>query len=103
MVRDRVDPLLAIEIFQRDQMCIAAAWSRSHRCSGRLTLDHFWHRPGGVKGKRAPSDKYHLVTMCDGENNRPPSHDLRMFERRYIAHHYHLNLKALLRGDYEKP
>lgn len=66
-----------------------------------MTVDHFWHRPGGVKGKRAPSDKYHLVAMCWALNDRGPSHELRNFERRYIAWIYGLDIDALLRGDYE--
>jgi len=33
-------------------------------CSGRLTLDHLHRHAGGTKGKRAPSDPEHLVTLC---------------------------------------
>lgn len=33
-------------------------------CSGRLTLDHVHRHHGGTKGKRAPSDERHLVTLC---------------------------------------
>lgn len=33
-------------------------------CSGRLTLDHVHRHAGGTKGKRAPSDVQHLVTLC---------------------------------------
>lgn len=33
-------------------------------CSGRLTLDHVHRQAGGMKGKRAPSDEQHLVTLC---------------------------------------
>ena len=33
-------------------------------CLGRLTLDHVHRHAGGTKGKRAPSDEQHLVTLC---------------------------------------
>lgn len=89
-------------IWKRDRVCIGTVHDRSHRCSGKRTIDHFWHRPQGVKGKRAPSDELHLVAMCEELNVwRTPSHDLRMFEREYIARYYRLDLEALLRGDYE--
>lgn len=82
-------------------MCIGLAWSPSHRCSGKRTVDHFWHRSGGVKGKRAPSDRLHLVAMCESLNVGGPPATLRMFEREYIARYYNLDLEELLRGAYE--
>lgn len=67
-----------------------------------MTVEHFWHRPQGVKGKRAPSDKLHLVASCWRHNvDHPPSHQVRMKMREYIASYYGLDLEALLRGDYE--
>ena len=63
-------------------------------------MDHLWHRPGGVKGKRAPDDKYHLVAMCWGHNMRV-SRELRNWERGYIAWYYKLDLDTLLAGGYE--
>lgn len=89
------------QIWERDKICIGVAHDPSHQCSGKRTVDHFWHRPGGVKGKRAPSNKLHLVAMCHDLNVRVPSGNLRMFEREYIARYYNLDLEALLRGDYE--
>jgi len=69
---------------------------------GRMTVDHFWHRPGGVKGKRAPDDEFHLVASCWSHNvDHPPSRSVRMKAREYIARYYGLDLEALLRGDYE--
>ena len=74
----------------------------SRTCSGPRTVDHFWHRPQGVKGKRAPSDLFHLIASCWYHNvGSPPSHDVRMKAREYIARFYRLDLEALLRGDYE--
>lgn len=37
--------------------------NQSGTCSGRLTLDHVKDKP--MMGKRAPSDRYHLVTLCE--------------------------------------
>lgn len=34
-------------------------------CSGPMTLDHVHLHSGGTKGKRAPSDPQHLVTLCE--------------------------------------
>lgn len=65
-----------------------------------MTVEHFWHRPGGVKGKRAPSDEYHLVACCH-HHNMNASKDMRREYRRYIARMYNLDLERLLRGDYE--
>lgn len=36
--------------------------SRSGPCLGPLTLDHVKDQP--MMGKRAPSDEFHLVTIC---------------------------------------
>jgi hypothetical protein len=66
------------------------------------TFEHFWHRPQGVKGKRAPSDVYHGVRSCWYHNvDHPPSHEVRMRMRSYIADYYGLDLEALLQGVYE--
>lgn len=103
MVRlsNRVTPELRDEILKRDQGCVARLHDPSHRCSGKTTVDHFWHTPGGRKGDRAPSDHLHLVAMCWELNVRGPSRALRAFERWYIAHVYGLDHEALLRGAYE--
>lgn len=37
-------------------------------CSGRITLDHVHLHAGGTKGKRAPSDEQHLVSLCEGHH-----------------------------------
>jgi hypothetical protein len=67
-----------------------------------MTVEHFWHVPGGKKGKRAPHDKYHVVACCLHHNSySPPSHDVRMEMRKYIARYYGLKLEDLLQGAYE--
>lgn len=90
------------EVVRRDQVCVPAALGASGTCSGPMTVDHFWHRPGGVKGKRAPHDRYHCVAACLYHNSyAPPSHEVRMATREYIARYYRLNLEKLLSGGYE--
>ena len=42
------------------------------------------------------------MRSCWGHNvDHPPSHEVRMKMREYIARYYGLDLEALLRGDYE--
>jgi len=49
-------------------ICVAVLvdWSQFTKCSGRLTLDHIKDQPR--MGKRAPSDEYHLVTVCEAHS-----------------------------------
>lgn len=51
----------------------------------RLTVDHFHHEAGGTKGKRAESDRFHMVAMCGWLNNLPPPASIRQAERAYAA------------------
>jgi hypothetical protein len=55
-----------------------SAWNLS-----RLTLDHVKDELG--MGKRAPSDKRHLVAMCHAGNTKPPTAIEREAERKYLA------------------
>lgn len=99
---DRVSEKLWMEIWKRDDVCVPGVFVPLVPCSGNRTVEHFWHRPGGVKGKRAPSDHLHLVASCWGHNvDHPPSAYVRRKMREYIARYYNLNLEVLLRGDYE--
>ena len=43
--------------------CVAWVLDPSQMCSGRYTLDHV--NDQSTKGKRAPSDERHLVTLCE--------------------------------------
>lgn len=64
MTRDPVTAELRIAIFERDRGCVAPFIDDScGPCSGRLTLDHV-QSGGGRMGKRAPSDREHLVSVC---------------------------------------
>ena len=36
------------------------------KCSGRLTLEHVKDQP--MMGKRAPSDRHHMLVVCLGHN-----------------------------------
>jgi hypothetical protein len=63
--RDPVTPQLREAVLRRDGGCVASracSCIASGNCSGRLTLDHVKDQP--MMGKRAPSDRRHLVTLC---------------------------------------
>jgi hypothetical protein len=78
MLRDRVTSELALEVFERDGGCVAVALGASSAdCGGRLTLDHVKDQPavGASRVKRAdkhryraPSDKHHLVSVCQNHH-----------------------------------
>lgn len=62
--RDPVTPELRIEVFERDHGCVAPTIDYfCDPCNGRLTLDHIQEGYGRM-GKRAPSDRGHLVSVC---------------------------------------
>lgn len=50
----------------KQKPCVAPALDPlgSGHCLGRLTLDHVHRHAGGTKGKRAPSNPQHLVSLC---------------------------------------
>ena len=96
-VSDRVTPELHRYILQRDCQCVLHLFDPLHQCFDRwgewnwpfdleaLTVDHVWREGEGAHaGKRAPSDRWHLVAMCWAGNAKPPSHDEREAERRYL-------------------
>lgn len=63
--RDPVTPELRVEVFERDGGCVAVTLGESSMaCAGRLTLDHV--KTDLRLGVRAPSDRAHLVTLCEG-------------------------------------
>jgi hypothetical protein len=88
-------------IVRRDGTCLAFRMDIAHVCRGRdgrihspdnaakLTLDHVPERGRNALGKKADSDEYHLVALCHRLNGGggSPSHDLRDFERDWIADH----------------
>jgi len=77
--KDPVTTALHDEVIARDYLfaggCVAAFLDATHWCADRwgdirkpdwlpaLTLDHV-QSGGGRMGKRAPSDRAHLVTLC---------------------------------------
>ncbi len=64
MSRDRVTPELRIAVLESDQGCVAPLLDYfCDPCNGRLTLDHIQDGYGRM-GKRAPSDRAHLVSVC---------------------------------------
>ena len=97
MPRDnRVDSRERDVVLRRDSQCFVFRIDHSHVCRGafgqqhspfdieRLTLDHFHLRPGGVKGKKAKSDRWHMVAMCHTANIGAPSREIREKEREYM-------------------
>lgn len=64
-MRDRVTPAVALEVFTRDDGCVAQRCGGTFMdCRGRLRLEHVKDEPR--MGRRAPSDPAHLVTLCEG-------------------------------------
>ncbi|MDE2105091.1 MAG: hypothetical protein KGL39_48075 [Patescibacteria group bacterium] len=83
-------------VVERDKGCFLAALDHEHVCRNKwgeqhaptdllqLTVDHVHETPGGMKGKRAPSDTAHLVAMCWAGNVGCPSREVRQAEREYL-------------------
>lgn len=69
---DRVEPETAIYVFLRDGGCVVGALailgkiSVEDPCAGRLTLAHVRDRNGGRTGKRPPSTRRRLASVCAG-------------------------------------
>lgn len=60
---DPVTPELRAAVLERDGGCVARLFDEELMyCRGRLTLDHVKDEPR--MGVRAPSDTWHLVTIC---------------------------------------
>ena len=59
----------AAYIYARDEgRCLAPLLARQNGqpvdpCQGRVTIEHV-HSGYGMTGKRAPSDKYHMLLLC---------------------------------------
>lgn len=67
--KDPVTPDLRLYVLERDRWCVAMTVDPTlaggaASCRGRLTLDHVQDGYGRM-GKRAPSDRAHLVTLCE--------------------------------------
>lgn len=98
--KDAVSPELHAEVVRRDGSCIAARMDDSHECATRfnephradedilLTVDHVWWNAGGIRSKRAPSIREHLVAMCGRLNVRGPSREVRQAERSLLRKLY---------------
>lgn len=63
---DRVDPLDAIYVIQRDGGCVAAQTDPTHLCQGRITVEHVPERGENALGVRAKSNRRHMIALCLG-------------------------------------
>lgn len=84
------------KVLRRDGQCFYKCLDDEHICKDtwgqihpstdlrRLTVDHVWLIPGGIRGKRAPDDEQHLVAMCARMNVEGPSREVRDAERDYL-------------------
>lgn len=91
--KDPVTPEVAAYVFYHDGRCIAPKVDPdAGPCSGRSTLDHV-HDEHGVGKKRALSDIWHLVAVCEGhsESGAKGGHiwntSHRQLERDWIREH----------------
>jgi hypothetical protein len=96
---DPVTPDVANEVFERDHnSCVASAlgvmticedvWGQPIIAGFRRGLElHHVHEGYGKTGKRAPSDKFHLVCLCHLHHDgwaRSHVHEIRA----YLGQHY---------------
>jgi hypothetical protein len=82
--RDPVTEDLAIEVFTRDGGCIAYRLDPEHGCLGRLTIEHVPIRGQNALGKRGPSSRYHLLSLCLLANSGTWAETHREVERSYL-------------------
>lgn len=82
---DKVTPAEHDYVFARDQRCVAAQIDPTHRCEGRDTLDHVPGKNENAMGKRAPSDRWHMLRLCWGGNVNGWASAHRDDERAWIA------------------
>jgi hypothetical protein len=92
---DPVSPDLHREVLALDGGCVAAILDSNHECRDAMGVPHAWNELGrltvdhvqegyGRMGKRAPSDRAHLVAMCHAGNLYwAPVH--RQAEREYLG------------------
>jgi len=81
----------ALDIYRRDNGCIAQRYDPSHHCEGRLTLAHVPELGQNALDKKPPFDRFHLVVECLGANSggtRPWSEMHRDVERAHLAKMY---------------
>lgn len=92
-MRDRVDPKERQHVIDRDGECVLFKMDADHRCARIgiphnpnkktwLTVDHV--KDGPMMGKRAPSDRKHMVAMCLDGNVSVPSKEVRAWQRDYL-------------------
>jgi hypothetical protein len=68
---DKVDPAERAHVLKRDGGCIAPQIEPDPApgpCWGKIELDHVKDDPR--IGDRAPSDRYHLVSVCNGHSEK---------------------------------
>lgn len=87
--KDRVSPELWRYIMVRDSLCVAAQIDPQHRCDGRETVDHVPDPNRKGMGMRrdiaAPSDRFHLIRLCNHANGDGWASAHRQEERDWIA------------------
>jgi hypothetical protein len=81
---DRVPDAEANYVFARDRSCRAPLLDRdAGPCYGRLTLEHVKDAP--MVGKRAPSDRHHMLVLCYFHNTGwALTSDAKARERAYL-------------------
>lgn len=81
-------------VMSRDGECVLAKRDSSHVCHRMgfphpassvrlLTVEHVKDAP--MMGRRAPSDRQHMVAMCFDANVAVPSREVRAWLREYLA------------------
>jgi hypothetical protein len=76
---------LAILVFQRDGMCVAAKLDPKHRCQGRLTLEHVPIRGRNALQRKAPDEPWCSLALCLGAQSEYWGEAHREAERGYLA------------------
>jgi len=94
-LRDRVTKADREYIFTRDGGCVMARFDTQHVCR---TVYGEAHAPGDLRlltiehvkddlrmGRRAPSDRRHMVALCGMANDQVPSKEARAILRLYLS------------------
>lgn len=86
---EKVDPVERAYVMARDGSCVAAQIDPQHRCDGRETVDHVPDPNRKGMGMRrdiaAPSDRFHLIRLCNHANGDGWASAHRQEERDWIA------------------